>query len=200
MHTSTIASATIPANDYLVIAKNKTVFQTYHPNVTNVIDGLSYGLASGGDAVRVYNNAGDLIDAVYFDNKLPWPKEADGDGPTLELKRNLVENTTPSNWFAFPNAYGTPGKINHFGLGIEDDLTENKVKIGPNPFNDQLTVISSEKGIWTIYSLDGKALQQGKLNANSVNLLQLNNLATGMYMLKLEFENNQILKPISKVN
>ena len=51
------------------------------------------------------------IDFVEYDDDLPWPLDADGEGPTLELKNPSLDNLLPQNWMA-SEGNGTPGLIN----------------------------------------------------------------------------------------
>ena len=38
----------------------------------------------------------------------PWPEEADGDGPTLELRHHDLDNGRPEHWIGFPLCRGEP--------------------------------------------------------------------------------------------
>jgi len=68
-------------------------------------------LNGSSDVVRIRNSSGTTIDSLCYDDDEPWPPEADGDGPTLELINPDLDNTLPQSWEASSD-YGTPGLPN----------------------------------------------------------------------------------------
>ena len=67
----------IGAEEYLVVAKNENIFSSLFPSVNNVIGSFEFGLSGGGDQIRIFNNNGDLVDSLEYDDKDPWPNESD---------------------------------------------------------------------------------------------------------------------------
>jgi hypothetical protein len=69
------STAVIPANTYVVIAKDPTKFRQVYPSVpTNVIYGPYTGeLGNGGDRVLLVDDNGEEADYVKYDDKFPWP-------------------------------------------------------------------------------------------------------------------------------
>jgi hypothetical protein len=69
------STAVIPANTYVVIAKDPTKFRQVYPSVpTNVIYGPYTGeLGNGGDRVLLVDDNGEEVDYVKYDDKFPWP-------------------------------------------------------------------------------------------------------------------------------
>jgi hypothetical protein len=90
-----------------------------------------------------------FIDQVTYDDDDPWPAEADGEGPTLELINPSFDNSLPESWNYSSELYGTPGTENSIYqslhtvniLPVPSDyvLRQNY----PNPFNPR-TVIQYE--------------------------------------------------------
>jgi hypothetical protein len=197
-----LGNVTIPANGFLVISPDITNFQSYHPTVSNIINKLGFGLDSK-DGVRLYDNNGELVDAVYYDNDLPWPTLANGSGATLELDRNETLNTDPTNWFAFPNAYGTPGEINHFRSEI-DERQNKPIQISPNPFTDNIILAHNGKeGSWELANLQGQILSSGVISNSedkSIISLQSLNLSQGTYLFKFKTSTETVIRPITKLN
>lgn len=72
----------------------------------------NFGLGNGGDAVRIWNADGILVDIVVYDDSSPWPTEPDGDGPTLALIDPNYDNSLPGSWLASEQDGGTPGALN----------------------------------------------------------------------------------------
>lgn len=200
-HKYTLPAKTIAANGYIVIATDSLILQTYHPAVSNLASGLSFGLASGGDAIRLYDSNNQLIDAVYYDNKSPWPLDADGKGPTLELDRNTNQNSIAANWFTYLGEYGTPGAINHLRTGI-DDIESTTLSVAPNPFNNYIQIYgATQNSTWTITNLQGQLIATGIIDTKSFGLdLTLYNMPNGTYLLQVESENERTVLPITKLN
>ncbi len=51
------------------------------------------------------------VDAVRYNDRRPWPVEADGDGPSLQRLFSALYADDPANWFA---SGATPGETNAF--------------------------------------------------------------------------------------
>jgi hypothetical protein len=100
------------------------LFTNAFPNVSNYIGDFEFGLAGGGELLRLYNETGDLIDNVDYNDNDPWPEAADGDGPTLELIDAMSDNSFAENW-APSNGFGTPGSIN--SVSLLGDINEDGV-------------------------------------------------------------------------
>ena len=109
---------TIPANQvmspgmYLVLCRDTLEFKDDFPSIINFVGDLGFGLSGGGELIRLFNSNGNLVDEVTYDDADPWPAEADGAGPTLELIHPFLDNGLGQNWSASDIYGGTPGIIN----------------------------------------------------------------------------------------
>jgi hypothetical protein len=77
------------------------------------------------------------------------------------------------------------------------------ISIYPNPTHNELFVKNlTNKSFesYEIYSLDGKLIQQGILNAFSLQLIDVQKINSGTYLLQLNSEGNRVSKKISIVN
>jgi len=103
----------VPPEGVLVVAGTLALFTVQYPFVTNYNPNdyeAYWALGNGGDMARVYNAANELVDEVAFDDALPWPLAADGDGPSLELYLSyLYDNNQAAAW-ATGFDWGTPGE------------------------------------------------------------------------------------------
>ena len=102
---------TIPANGYLVLARDLSAFSAQFPTVTNVIGDLGFGLAGGGERVELISLGG-LHDFVEYDDSAPWPSGPDGGGTTLELIDAGTDNAIAGSWAESNVLGGTPGEKN----------------------------------------------------------------------------------------
>lgn len=100
--------------EYWVIAEDSLRLVTRAPQVNPaiVLSGLSFGLGSDSDQVRLYDAQGRLVDSVAYRTVSPWPVEAAA-GTTLELIDPALPNELPHNWRISPALYGSPGR-DHF--------------------------------------------------------------------------------------
>jgi hypothetical protein len=137
MNTGTV----LQPSSYIVISRDSKLFNSLFPAVSNYVGDLSNGLSGGGEALYLYNISGQLVDSLIYNNKSPWPKEADGGGSTLELRNPGLENALGVNWSA-STGHGTPGAINStYVTGVKDEKsnlipTEFLLRQNyPNPFN-----------------------------------------------------------------
>ena len=46
--------------------------------MSNYIGDFVFGLVGGGEELRLFNETGDLVDNVYYNDNSPWPDAADG--------------------------------------------------------------------------------------------------------------------------
>ncbi len=112
---------------FLVLCNDTLAFSTQFPNVSNVIGQFDFGLSGGGERVRLYDFEENLVDEVEYDDTLPWPVEADGEGATLELIDPALDNILADSWEA-SYGFGSPGAINSVSL-IGDINIDGEVNI-----------------------------------------------------------------------
>ena len=123
---------TIPGNQlmgpgmFLVLCRDTLEFKDNFPSVINFAGDLGFGLNGGGELIRLFDSNGNLVDEVVYDDADPWPAEADGNGPTLELIHPSLENDLGENWKASDIDGGTPGKAN----SIYNANYSNSIDIG----------------------------------------------------------------------
>ncbi|MEE4310739.1 MAG: lamin tail domain-containing protein, partial [candidate division KSB1 bacterium] len=105
----------IKKSGYLILARDTTAFRKYFPNAGLICGNMDFGFNAGGELLRLYDQDGILVDSVHYDDNLPWPVEADGNGPTLELISPVLDNSLAASWQARDH-YGSPGLPNHSTL------------------------------------------------------------------------------------
>jgi len=119
---------------YLVLCENSVAFSQRHPGVDNFFGDFNFGLSSNGELIRLFNQAGTLIDHVLYGTSSPWPTEPNGQGATLELKSPWLDKSLPDSWCASSN-YGTPGAVNSCNVFtvIEKPGLPLQISVFPNP-------------------------------------------------------------------
>ena len=111
----------IAPGGFAVIAEDALVFaSTYGLGIP--LAGIYNGsLDHGGETLKLIRpgiapNPDEIIDVVRYDDNLPWPAEADGTGPSLQLIDPTQDNFRVANWTAVNTNQGvalfTPGATN----------------------------------------------------------------------------------------
>lgn len=87
----------IPAGEYLVVAKNKLALAAKYPGITIVGD-WSGGLSNKEDTVRLNDAAGNTVNVVHYFGSGRWDARASGGGSSLELLHPQMDNSQPEAW------------------------------------------------------------------------------------------------------
>ncbi|MCD4792550.1 MAG: lamin tail domain-containing protein [Bacteroidales bacterium] len=102
----------IKAGKYLVLSQDKNLFRSIHSNVDNFIYSFNFGLSNVGELLRLFDDKMNIVDMVEYDDEYPWPVEPGGNGFTLELIEENLNNDLPENWRASRYILGSPGDNN----------------------------------------------------------------------------------------
>jgi len=151
--------------DFLVLCEDVVIFSEKFPNANKIIGDFDFGLNNSGEHIRLFDNYGNLIDSLTYDDENNWPIEADGNGSTLQLISNELDNSKVESW-KISKGFGTPTTENLFltdtistpNLPSEFMLYQNY----PNPFNPS-TIIS-----YSIPKLESKLTVPVKLKVYDV--------------------------------
>lgn len=92
--------STISGGGYLVLSSDLNKFKSKFPSVQNVIGDFGFDFSNGGENLRISNQKDSLIKSVYYQDQIPWPLAADGQGYTLERKNLLLNANDGNSWFA----------------------------------------------------------------------------------------------------
>ena len=147
----------------------------------------SGSLSNNGEKVILQNAFGIIVDHLRYNDKLPWPIEADGGGAFLKLSSVDVDNHFGKNWVA------------DFETMIKEVTPDKSViEIFPNPTTDFFTIKTI--GSWmekvTLFDALGRELII-KYPTGSETDFDLLTFPTGIYFVKI---NNFITKKIIKCN
>lgn len=194
------------ANEYLVLAKDTEKFATRFPNVINKIGDFDFGLSSKGEFIRLYDDANNLVDSVYYLPDNGWPESANGEGPSLELIDPNSDNTLPENWITY-TSNGTPGRANGvYTSTLNESVLADFIKVSPNPFQEQITVSvdlpeSSDLQI-DLLSINGQIINQLVQQKNvqkEVFELEMPTVTAGNYLVRIVIDGEQVVKKVVKL-
>ncbi len=175
----------------------------------NYIGETGFGLSGSGELVRLFNNEDEIVDSLTYDDKDPWPTEADGDGSSLELIDSDLNNSIAENWKSSLN-HGTPGRINSV---IVTSIKENEKQFPdncklsqnyPNPFNPSTKIeyyipVKSFVSLKVYDSLGREVavLYEG-FNQAGYHYVTFDGsyISSGVYFYKLQSDNSRIVKKL----
>ncbi len=191
------ANTILKSNEYLVLCKSEEKFNAVHGGVNNYIGELDFGLSSFGDAARIFDNAGQLIDEVIYGTESPWSEEPNGNGTTLELRQYFHDNALAESWKSSLVNLGTPGAVNSITTNSDffvEEIQQKELKVYPNPFNTETHIQIENSGFdpinIQIYSLDGRIVcneisYENKFTWRGENSLG-QKLQPGIYICKVQ--------------
>ncbi|MBU0705423.1 MAG: CotH kinase family protein, partial [Chloroflexi bacterium] len=105
------AGLSISAGGYVVVGNDPATVETVY-GIGGVLGPfVDTRLSNGGERVAIADSLGAVVDEVTYDDHLPWPTAADGDGPSLELVNPTFDNNRPCSWGS-STGMGTPGVRN----------------------------------------------------------------------------------------
>ena len=193
-------NAILKSKGFLVICRNAISFKAVHPLVTNFSGNMDFGLASAGDVVRLFTNAGELVDSVAFKSEFPWPVEPNGNGPTIELRHYSHNSLVAESWKTALENLGTPGRENSVTTGsdfVTGNSPEKQLQIYPNPFSTETKIKIENNRLGPmkiqIFSMDGRLVKSESVDGNEF-VWQGDNqsgqkLLPGIYICKVQFDN-----------
>lgn len=143
-----------------------------------------YGIAPFGQYMRKLDNKsenlvladawGNIIDQVHYADSAPWPTEADGEGPFLQLKDLDSDNSLAENW-------STSNDL----TGIKDVVDNQNFAVYPNPTSGKVYVALAETPIrCQILNLTGNVVEEKAVSSARFEL-DLGNLSSGLYLIKI---------------
>jgi hypothetical protein len=103
------------AHGFGVVTRDDVAFRAAYGSGKYVIGQYDGKLDNSGDDLALMDGTR-TVDAVSYLPTAPWPVEANGTGPSLELNDPALDNSDPANWHASSNA-GTPDATNTGGGG-----------------------------------------------------------------------------------
>ena len=106
-----LAMRTLAAGARAVIVEDSSAFQSRYGSGVTVLGQWTGKLDNGGETLRLRIKNGAVIREFTYNDKLPWPECADGDGYSLVLMNPLTgpDHSNPMNWRCSVQNHGNPG-------------------------------------------------------------------------------------------
>ena len=152
---------------------------------------FSRSLSNDGEDLILRDAYGNIIDLVTYNDALPWPEEADGEGAFLKLISLDLDNALPSSWVAQNDTSEN--------LSSPKFQSESFVNFYPNPVSDILrinTTLNKIKNL-KIFSLSAQLLATYDFDVREIEL-DLSDFQAGIYMLQIETNTELLIRKIVK--
>lgn len=134
---NTAAEQTLAAGGSVILVRNQAAFEARYGAGHAVIGEYGGKLDDGGERLTLTDAADQELVSVRYNDKAPWPIEADGQGSSLKLSESPVDDdySNSVNWGASAAIGGDPQPSG----GLADWKTENGITdLAADDDNDQL--------------------------------------------------------------
>ena len=181
--------ASLSAQSVFYIANNSESFNQRYG--FEPFDEFSRSLSNDGEELVLRDAYGNIIDEVNYNDALPWPEEADGEGSFLKLIGLDLDNSLASSWIARADTSEN--------LSTGSNPYDSFVSIYPNPVSDILKIKTSSGNISIIklYSVNGKLFRTYYFENRQVEL-DLSAFENGLYLLQIQTDSEFFFKKIIK--
>lgn len=163
------AGATIAGRDALVLCSDSLVFIDYYNTVP--FGQFNRNLSNKSENLVLADAWGNIIDQVHYYDSDPWPWEADGEGPYLQLIDLDLDNSLPENW-TFGNDL----------TGVSENETAEGFRVFPNPATGVVSIVGVSNGEYRITNVMGQTLIKGVIHGDSQQI-DVSGLPSGMYFI-----------------
>ena len=128
----------LAAGKYLLLVRDREAFEARYGASDVQTYEYTGRLSNDGEQLSVIDNGLDKIFDFTYNDQIPWPKVADGGGPSLILVGQDLND--PSSWVASRNQGGSPGEIEVETILYAEWALQNAVQGGPEEDDDGDTV------------------------------------------------------------
>ncbi len=107
------AITSLAPGEFVLVVKNIAAFKMRYGSGLPVAGewDASQGLSNGGERLKLSHGSGTAIHDFVYDDNVPWPSEADGDGVSLTLidPSSAPDQALAASWQVSSNPAGSPG-------------------------------------------------------------------------------------------
>ena len=181
--------ATVSSNGKIYLSNKNESFNSRYG--FDSFDEFSRSLSNDGEDITLLDAYGNIIDTVTYNDVLPWPEEADGNGAFLSLVGLDLDNSLASSWVAVSD--------NSQALSINYFNTLFHISLYPNPVENLLIIQSNTSSVnkVEIFNIEGQQILEFSFDRRRIEI-DLTQIPSGLYFAKISSINNIITKKIIK--
>ncbi|WP_274476190.1 choice-of-anchor I family protein [Mangrovimonas aestuarii] len=156
----TFPEMTIASEGIVLLATDKTTADIFYGETfLDMPQGISNALGNGGETLQIINTENTVIFTMEYSDDAPWPTDADGDGPSLELLNPSNNFNEGTNWTSATNLAGQSLGENVFASpGVYSPVTNvlPQITFGSSTYNvnEGSNTVSIPVEISSAYSSD----------------------------------------------
>ena len=142
-------------------------------------------LNNGGETIILKNRFKQVVDSVAYSDTIPWPVIAGGDGFSLELINQKMDNSVFSNWRLSVKKEGTPFE--------PQTVFELEVTLYPNPFFDVVYIeigsreLAYETFLVEVFNLFGNKVKSMEITSDNLKIqIPADDLSQGVYIVQIQ--------------
>ena len=181
--------ATVSSNGKIYLSNKNESFNSRYG--FDSFDEFSRSLSNDGEDITLLDAYGNIIDTVTYNDVLPWPEEADGNGAFLSLIGLDLDNSLASSWVAVSD--------NSQALSINYFNTLFDISLYPNPVENLLIIQSNTSSVnkVEIFNIEGQQILEFYSDRQRIEI-DLTQIPSGLYFAKISSGNDVIAKKIIK--
>ena len=171
------ANAVVDANQKMYLSSDPTIFEDYYGFAP--FDAFTRDLSNSSYNIILSDALGNTIDQVNYMDSDPWPEQADGEGPYLQLVDVNSDNSLASNWVASSQS-----------LSRQDvALPLQQIIVYPNPTEGIITIeydfSNTDVLEFILYNALGQSVGVFQLNSSKLDI-NLSHLKSGFYYYNIK--------------
>lgn len=188
----------LQGHEFVIVAKDSLAFENFFG--IPAFQWLNSSLSDIGGAIVLKNAFNQIVDSVKYGSASPWPQEASGNGASIVLCNDTLENAGPTNWTAAQTNTGL--QVNGIPIyanpnadcsGTNSILTQesDELLIYPNPTDGHFslklpTSFQVRSTHYNMTDMQGRTVFSGVLPNYSATEQRLAvDLHNGMYVLTI---------------
>ena len=160
------AGSSMEPHQALLLCSDSSAFVAYY----NMVPFGQYNrnLSNKSENLVLVDAWGNVIDEVHYYDSDPWPWQADGEGPYLELIDLNLDNSLPESW-----------TVGYDVTGVSENAVADGFRLYPNPTTGVVHIVGAPDGEYRITNTMGQTLQSGPLN----DRIDVSELPSGIYFI-----------------
>ena len=162
------AGSTMAPHEALFLCSDSLMFVDYYGIVP--FGQYQRNLSNKSENLVLADAWGNIIDEVHYYDSDPWPWQADGEGPFLQLIDLNLDNSLPESWTVSTDI-----------TEVEEMLVSEGFKVYPNPSDGLITLVGGS-GEFRIANVLGQVLMTGVLQGE-MQQVNVGSLPAGLYFI-----------------